>query len=733
MQLEKTPRIGYNRDIMEPRYEHAEVEKKIYKQWEDSGYFDPDTCIEKGATAKNAEAFSIVLPPPNVTGTLHMGHAAMLVIEDIMVRYHRMRGDRTLWIPGTDHAAIATQSKVEKDIVKAEGKNRHDLGREEFLKRVRAFAQESHDTIVDQVKRMGASLDWSREAYTLDAKREVAVRTAFKEMYDVGLIYRGHRVINWDVKGQTTISDDEIVYEERKTKLYTFRYGLLADGTKFPIPIATTRLETKFGDTAVAVHPSDERYKQFVGKEFDVDYCGTPIHIKVIADESVEKDFGTGALGVTPAHSMIDWEIAQRHSLPFIQIIDEYGKMAVANPLVQGKKTAEAREIVAEELRRRGLIEKEDEISQNVATAERTGGIIEPLPKLQWFIAVNKPFSEKKKTLKELMKSAVTEGGIVILPERFERIYFNWIDNLRDWCISRQIWFGHQIPVWYKGDEIFTGIATPEGDGWTQDPDTLDTWFSSGLWPFSTLGWPEKTNDLATYFPNSVLETGYDIIFFWVARMILMSEVLMGDVPFRRVYLHGLVRDDKGRKMSKSLGNIIDPLTMADTYGADATRLSLVIGAAAGNDIKLSEDRVRGYRNFSTKIWNIARFIQMNKPKTFAGNARAAAGMDIATRDEIKELDALKAEVTKHIDDFEFHLAGEKLYHYVWHRLADEIVEQEKSALHDGTDAEKATAYALLEHLLLESLTMLHPFMPFITEEIYQIFRPGTMLMVEQW
>jgi valyl-tRNA synthetase len=290
MQLEKTPRIGYNRDIMEPRYEHAEVEKKIYKQWEDSGYFDPDTCIEKGATAKNAEAFSIVLPPPNVTGTLHMGHAAMLVIEDIMVRYHRMRGDRTLWIPGTDHAAIATQSKVEKDIVKAEGKNRHDLGREEFLKRVRAFAQESHDTIVDQVKRMGASLDWSREAYTLDAKREVAVRTAFKEMYDVGLIYRGHRVINWDVKGQTTISDDEIVYEERKTKLYTFRYGLLADGTKFPIPIATTRLETKFGDTAVAVHPSDERYKQFVGKEFDVDYCGTPIHIKVIADESVEKD-----------------------------------------------------------------------------------------------------------------------------------------------------------------------------------------------------------------------------------------------------------------------------------------------------------------------------------------------------------------------------------------------------------------------------------------------------------
>jgi valyl-tRNA synthetase len=906
---------------MEPRYDPSEVESKIYKQWEDSGYFNPDVCVEKGVTAPDAEPFSIVLPPPNVTGTLHMGHAAMLVIEDIMVRFARMNGKRTLWIPGTDHAAIATQSKVEKDIVKAEGKNRHDLGREEFLKRVRAFAQQSHDTIVNQVKRMGASLDWSREAYTLDAKREVAVRTAFKKMYDLGLIYRGHRVINWDVKGQTTISDDEIVYEERKTKLYTFRYGFLADGTKFPIPIATTRLETKFGDTAVAVHPSDERYKQFVGKEFDVDYCGTPIHVKVIADESVEKDFGTGALGVTPAHSMIDWEIAQRHSLPFVQIIDEYGKMTVDNDLVRGKKTAEAREIVAEELRARGLIEKEEEISQNVATAERTGGIIEPLPKLQWFVAVNKLFGEKKKTLKELMKSAITDGGTTIAPERFERTYFNWIDNLRDWCISRQIWFGHRIPVWYcmhcgepqvnaeirshwfiarhgqtdwnKEDRYMghreipinstgqqqiqiaagvlenqnidviissdllrcketatiiggkIGIAPifderlreidegswegltrsevmekfpdlwdtrtdldnkrggaetwrdvskrvkeafeeyrkkyegknvliithggaigslavtlrgfPEGeipptishgsvmeieiannkcpackrDLYEQDPDTLDTWFSSGLWPFSTLGWPEKTADLATYFPNSVLETGYDILFFWVARMILMSEVLMGEAPFKRVYLHGLVRDDKGRKMSKSLGNIIDPLTMADKYGADATRLSLVIGAAAGNDIKLSEDRVRGYRNFSTKIWNIARFIQMNKPESF--DESAAKKADLFAREEMKELAGLKLEVTKHINDFEFHLAGEKLYHYVWHTLADKIIEQEKKTLVDGTVAEKAESYALLEHLLLESLKMLHPFMPFITEEIWQIFLPGKMLMIQAW
>jgi len=719
---------------MEPRYDHAEVEKKIYKTWEDSGYFNPDVCVEKGVTAKDAEPFSIVLPPPNVTGTLHMGHAAMLVIEDIMVRYNRMHGKRALWIPGTDHAAIATQSKVEKDLVKAEGKNRHDLGREEFLKRVRAFAQESHDTIVNQVKRMGASLDWSREAYTLDDERGVAVRTAFEKMYDLGLIYRGHRVINWDVKGQTTISDDEIVYEERKAKLYTFRYGKLLSGPEkdqlFPIPVATTRLETKFGDTAVAIHPSDDRYKKFVGKEFDVDYCGTPIHIKVIADESVEKDFGTGALGVTPAHSMIDWEIAQRHSLPFVQIIDEYGKMTVDNDLVRGKKTAEAREIVAEELRKNGLIEKEEEIAQNVATAERTGGIIEPLPKLQWFIAVNKKFGDKQKTLKELMKEVVTNGETTILPERFERVYFNWIDNLRDWCISRQIWFGHRIPVWYKGDEIIAGVEEPQSDGWTQDPDTLDTWFSSGLWPFSTLGWPDKTADLETYFPNSVLETGYDIIFFWVSRMILMSVCLMDQAPFKRVYLHGLVRDDKGRKMSKSIGNIIDPLTMADKYGADATRLSLVIGASAGNDIKLSEDRVRGYRNFSTKLWNIARFVHLNKPAQFD---EAAARAAVPGREEIQELEALKLEVTKHIDDFEFHLAAEKLYHYAWHTLADKIIEVEKKKLADGTDAEKAESYALLEQLLLGSLAMLHPFMPFVTEEIYGIFRPGRMLMVEKW
>jgi len=735
-----------NENEFEPRYDHIKNEENIYKQWQDAGYFNPDVCVQKGVTAPDAEPFSIVLPPPNVTGTLHMGHAAMLVIEDIMVRYARMKGFKTLWIPGTDHAAIATQSKVEKEILKTEKKSRHDLGREEFLRRVREFAQRSHDTIVHQIKRMGASLDWSREAYTLDEKREVAVRTAFKKMYDLGLIDRRSRVVNWDPKGQTTISDDEVVYEERKAKLYTFKYGMILSGSEkgdlFPIAISTTRPETKFGDTAVAVHPDDERYKKFVGKEYDVDFCGKSIHIKIIADQSVEKDFGTGALGVTPAHSMIDWEIAERHDLPIpIPIIDLYAKMINVPAFVKEKKTAEARELVIAELKKRNLIEKEEEISQNIATAERTGGIIEPLPALQWFILVNqkfKTFNGGQKTLKELMRETVANKQIKIVPERFEKIYFNWIDNLRDWCVSRQIWFGHQIPVWYhetfkngkiQEQKISVGIEQSKEEGWFQDPDTLDTWFSSGLWPFSVLGWPEKTEDLKTYFPNSILETGYDILFFWVARMILMSTVLMGDIPFRKVYLHGLVRDDKGRKMSKSLGNVIDPLTMAEKYGADATRLSLVVGAAAGNDIKLSEDRIRGYRNFSTKIWNIGRFIAINRE---VKNEKTELKSEEHQK-YLQEFDTLKSEVTAHIENFEFHLAAEKLYHYVWHAFADKIIETEKENLKNGTEEQKSESYALLERLFLESMKLLHPFMPFITEAVYQKFRPGKILMIERW
>lgn len=721
---------------MEPRYDIKEVESRIYDQWERSGLFNPDVCVQKGATQPDAEPFSIVLPPPNVTGTLHIGHAFEDAIQDVVVRYERMKGKRTLWVPGTDHAAIATQSKVEK-IIEKEGKKKYDLGREEFLRRVEAFAQESHDTIVRQVKRLGSSLDWSREAYTLDEKRSYAVRTAFKKMYDLGLIYRGHRVVNWDPKGQTVISDDEVVYEERKAKLYTFRYW-----KDFPIAVSTTRPETKVGDTAVAVHPSDPRYKSFVGKELTGEFCGVRLTLKIVADESVDKDFGTGALGVTPAHSAIDWEIAQRHDLPLVQVIDEHARMMVPG-LLHSKKTVEARELVVEELRKARLLEREEDVTQNISTAERTGAVIEPLPKLQWFIGVNKKFklegskfkaiaSGQEVTLKELMRSAVQSGEITIVPERFEKIYFNWIENLHDWCISRQLWFGHRIPVWYrigKPSDTHVGVVAPEGDGWEQDPDTLDTWFSSGLWPFSTLGWPDQTEDLKTYFPNSFMAPGYEILFFWVARMVLMSGVLLGEVPFRTVALHGIVRDSKGEKFSKSKGNGIDPLELADKYGADALRMALIIGAAPGNDVKFDEQRVKGYRNFSTKIWNIARFIEMNKQT--AGHKTDETSP--AHEEYLKELETLKAGTSAHLENSELHLAAEKIYHYIWHTLADKIVETEKDALRDGTDEQKSESYATLERLLLGSMKLLHPFMPFITEEVWQIFRPGTILMVEKW
>ncbi|HEY0964273.1 MAG TPA: class I tRNA ligase family protein, partial [Candidatus Paceibacterota bacterium] len=475
-------------------YEPAANEDTLYARWEASGFFNPDVCIEHGITTPGAEAYSIVLPPPNVTGTLHMGHAAMLAIEDILVRYHRMNGKRTLWIPGTDSAAIATQAKVEKEIQKSEGKSRHDLGREELLRRVSEFAETSKNTILNQTRKMGSSLDWSRYAYTLDDKRYHAVMTAFVNMYHDGLIYRGNRIVNWDPKGQTTISDDEIVYEERQSKLYTFKYS-----KDFPITISTSRPETKVGDTAVAVHPDDARYQQYVGQTFSLTFCDVPIEVTVIADREVDPEFGTGALGVTPAHSKIDWDMADRHNITRRpQVINEYAKMTVDGRL-HGLKVEAARAAVVEWLTAEGLLEKEEAISQNVATAERTGGIIEPLPKLQWWIDVNKKFTlmhseipgiptGSQVTLKELMIAAVENGGTDIFPERFKRVYFNWISNLNDWCISRQIWFGHRIPVWYKGDELYCGVQPPEGDGWEQDPDTLDTWFSSGLWTFSTLG-----------------------------------------------------------------------------------------------------------------------------------------------------------------------------------------------------------------------------------------------------
>ncbi len=723
-------------------YEPASAEPAIYGRWIASDFFRPEACIEAGVTPQDAPPYTIIMPPPNVTGVLHMGHAMMLTIEDILIRFARMRGHRTLWLPGTDHAAIATQSVVEKDIYKKEGKSRHDLGREELLRRITEFATKSHATITEQIKVIGASCDWSREAFTLDEQRNLAVRTMFKRMYDAGLIYRGNRIINWDPKGQTTISDDEIVYEERPAKLYTFRYA-----KDFPIPISTTRPETKVGDTAVAVHPDDTRYAQYIGKEYDVTFCGVPLHIKVVADSAADPAFGTGAVGVTPAHSMTDWDIAQRHNLPAPQVINEFARMAVDAPELKDKKVLEAREIVVAWLTSEGLLEKEETTTQNVATAERTGGIVEPLPKLQWFIDVNKKFtipqssiegipSGSETTLKELMRSAVGNDQISITPEHFGKTYFHWIDHLRDWSISRQIWYGHRIPVWYRGDELHCDVDAPQGDGWEQDPDTLDTWFSSGLWTFSTLGWPNETKDLQIYHPTDVLETGYEILFFWIARMILMTGFALGTVPFRAVYLHGTVRDAQGRKMSKSLGNGIDPIDVAQKFGADACRMALVVGNTPGTDSRISEDKIRAYKYFANKLWNIARFVLMSIGDAdirALASERPTPATD-ADRAILEKLDDTIAQVTSNLERMVIHESANQVYQFAWHELADVYLEASKGQLTDET--QKASTAHMLIWCLTNTLKLIHPFAPFVTEELWgklYSLEPKDLLMVQRW
>ncbi|MBU4480233.1 valine--tRNA ligase [Patescibacteria group bacterium] len=722
-------------------YNPEKTEKEIYQIWEESGFFNPDNLPEE-----RKETFSMVLPPPNVTGKLHLGHADMLAIQDTIIRFQRMLGKKTLWLPGTDHAAIATQTKVEKLLAKDKIK-KHDLGREKFLEKVNEFAMDSQKTIISQTKRMGSSLDWSRLTFTLDEERNLAVKTAFKKMYDDGLIYRKEKVINWDPKGQTVISDDEVVHEDRKAVFYTFKYS-----KDFPIAISTTRPETKVGDVAVAVNPNDKRYKEFVGQTFEIEnFCGTKLSIKIIADREVDSEFGTGALGVTPAHSKIDEKMAQENNLPMKKVINEYAKMENTGEILEGKKVLEAREIIVDWLKKENLMIKEENVEQSVATAERTGAIIEPLPKLQWFIDVNKKFklphsklagvkTDQEINLKDLMKVAVESGEVNILPDRFNKIYYHWIENLHDWCISRQIWYGHQIPVWYKNkdtgnEEIFVGVEAPESEDWEQDPDTLDTWFSSGLWTFSTLGWPEQTDDLKLYHPTDLIETAHDILFFWVARMILMSTYLMGEIPFKTVYIHGLIRDEQNRKFSKSLGNAIDPLDMIEKYGTDALRMALLVAVAPGQDIKFNEDKIKAYKKFSNKIWNIARFIYSNIDGFDYDNFDANKLTDYE-KDVLKYFDDLIVEITGEMKEYKLYLTSEKLYHFVWHELADKILEESKKALNDETTAtDKANKQFMLLNLFEKILKTLHPFMPFITEEIWKDFpkKNKQLLMIENW
>ncbi len=743
-------------DDLPKAYDASLVEDGIYAAWEASGVFDPDKLPERN---QKGAPYCIVMPPPNRTGTLHMGHAVMLAVEDAMIRFERMRGKRTLWIPGTDHAAIATQVKVEQMLIKEGIKDpRKELGREEFLKRVVAFADDSAKTIRNQVRKMGSSCDWDRECYTLDAERNRAVNEVFKMMVEDGLIERGYRVVNWDPQFQTTLSDDEVLTKETTAKLLTFTYD-----KDFPITISTTRPETKFGDTAVAVHPTDERYAHLVGQTLTADFCGKKISVKIIADEAVDPTFGTGALGVTPAHSMIDADIAVRHELPTVQVIGKDGRMMGTGTEIDGLTVVEARERVEKMLAEAGLLKSVEEIPQNLPVAERGGAPVEQLPMRQWFIRVNKKFAVRQDTLghwkkgdqatlKELMIHAVESGQTNIVPDRFTKIYFHWINNLRDWCISRQIWFGHQIPVWYErgagrraqgadeSKEWVVADASP-GEGWERDPDTLDTWFSSGLWTFSTLGYPDKEvfEKMREYHPTAVLETGYDILFFWVARMILMSAYALGEVPFKDVYLHGLVRDEEGRKMSKSLGNVLDPLQLIPKYGTDAVRLSLLMGTTPGQDTKLSEAKVEGFRNFTNKLWNISRFILMQIGDEGAGRgsrparhcfaqamAGGGAGNAKTLADEwiLARLDETIASVTQKMEKYEFSAAGEELRDFTWSDLADWYLEIAK--IEKGKEA-------ILSHILEMILKLWHPFMPFVTESVWKNAGFEGELIVGEW
>jgi len=768
-------------DELPKAYDASAVEDQIYKDWEASGAFDPDKL-----PGERKEPYCIVMPPPNRTGTLHMGHAAMLAIEDLLIRFHRMRGKKTLWVPGTDHAAIATQVKVEQLLIK-EGMNdpRKELGREKFLERVVQFAAESRERINEQVRKMGSSCDWSRERYTLDEDRNRAVNAVFKMMVDDKIIERGYRIVNWDPQFQTTLSDDEVEHKEVKARLVTFKYD-----ENFPFAISTTRTETKFGDTAVAVHPDDDRYKQYVGQTLKANFCGKEISIKIIADEAVDPKFGTGALGVTPAHSMIDADMAERHGLETIAVIGRDGRMTTeAGSEFQGLTTVEARKKADEMLEAKGLLTKVEETEQSLPVAERGGASVEQLPMRQWFVRVNKPFTLKQDTLKwkkgdevtlkQLMTESVEGSHITIYPDRFNKTYFHWINNLRDWCISRQIWFGHQIPIWYcheceekalgrsfiEASKIDSSTVKKVASSWyelaknepgfgssqffsetypktcphcgkddlggnnpfVRDPDTLDTWFSSGLWTFSALGWPgEEWKKLRDFHPTAVLETGYDILFFWVARMILMSTYTLGEVPFKNVYLHGLIRDEEGRKMSKSLGNVLDPLDLIPKYGTDAVRLSLLMGITPGLDTKLSEDKIKDFRNFTNKLWNISRFILMQIGDRGAGRGARGAVESKTFMDKwiLGRLDEVAASVTRKIEKYEFSSAGEELRDFTWSDLADWYLEIAK--IEKGKED-------ILSHILETILKLWHPFMPFVTEHIWKTAGFEGGLIVGQW
>ncbi len=752
-------------------YDPQATEDRIYKMWEESGAFTADANSDK-------EAFTISMPPPNATGQLHLGHAVMLALEDIFIRFNRMRGKEALWVPGTDHAAIATESVVIRKVQKEEKipDPRAKLGRDELVRRIMHFVEESQGTIRNQVRKMGTSCDWSREKYTMDPPLARCTNEVFKDMVESGVLYRGERVVNWDTALQTTISDDEIEYKDSEAVLYTFEYLSAKQTGGKSVCIATSRPETKLGDTALAVHPDDKRYKKLVGKDFRVQWPGgKTIRVSVIADHSVDASFGSGVVGVTPFHSKIDFEMWQRHKDAIVsapeQVIGEDGNMTDAAGSYAGMTTAECREAFVEGLRQQGRMQSEEKYMQPLSISYRSKKAIEPLPKLQWFIDVNKKVLDwkgKKRSIKEVMQDVVQSGDITIIPERFEKTYFQWIDNLQDWCVSRQIWWGHRVPVWYKGKEMHVGAVAPAGSGWEQDSDTLDTWYGVAMWTWATLVDPkltedfslslkeiiERSPDLLKFHPTDVMETGYDILFFWVARMILMTTYTFSRfgigtdesqrIPFKTVYLHGLVRARDGQKMSKSHPEtMIDPLDIIPKYGADALRMSMIIGQSPGNDQKLYEEKIAGYRNFVNKLWNASRFVLMQcdaagiKPAEVESGKWKVKNLSLADRAVLSSLQDLIFDVTTGLEQYRLSDVGERLYGFTWDYFCDWYLELSKGGDPTSPDGLRGAGAnpAVLIHVLRTLLILLHPYCPFVTEELWDSVKSQKqgMLIKQSW
>ena len=703
------------------QYDPKEVEDRIYQFWLDGKYFHAKCDPDK-------KPYTIVIPPPNITGQLHMGHALDNTLQDILIRYRRMQGYDALWLPGTDHASIATEAKI-VEAMRQEGITKEDIGREGFLKRAWEWKEKFGGRIIEQLKKMGSSCDWDRERFTMDEGCSKAVKEVFVNLYNKGLIYRGERIVNWCPHCLTSISDAEVEYEDQAGHFWHLRYPF-KDGSGY-LELATTRPETMLGDTAVAVNPNDERYKDIVGKTLILPIVHR--EIPVIADEYVEMDFGTGCVKITPAHDPNDFEVGLRHNLEIIDtftddahIKPEWGKYA-------GMDRMEARKAIVEDLEKEGAIVKIEDYSHNVGVCYRCHSTIEPKVSKQWFV--------KMEPLAKPAIECVKKGEVKFVPERFDKTYYHWMENIKDWCISRQLWWGHRIPAWYCDEcgEVVVSKEAPTvcpkcgSEHLTQDPDTLDTWFSSALWPFSTLGWPDKTPELAHYFPTSTLVTGYDIIFFWVARMIFSSVENMHDRPFDTVFIHGIVRDAQGRKMSKSLGNGIDPLVVIDQYGADALRFTLATGNSPGNDMRFSDEKVGASRNFANKLWNAARFILMN-----LGEDEKAPHIpdELALEDKwiLSLFNTLTKEVTDNLDKFELGIAVQKLYDFIWDVFCDWYIEISKIRLNSGDEKAAQTARDMLVYIMSNTLKLLHPFMPFITEEIWQTLpHNGESIMVSDW